>query len=435
MPNATRLDALTGTRFVAAAWVALFHFTHLIDYPKPLKMALTSGASAVSFFFVLSGFVLMHTYAGRLGTSFSRSTYAAFAWARVARLYPMYLFSFALLTANILICLAVRRQAIEQHFGVLPSDGYLFATWIANLLLAQVYFPTLYFEQFWNSAAWSVSCECAFYVAFPFLAIGITRAIQKGRGILKIAGVVLVVQAAVFLLGMFLVRDYAMYLPTPQPGPNYTYIVTRLPFFRIFEFIIGMLTAAAVSPAARANRLSVWMSDCKTRNRVLAAALATCVAIAACHAFLLDSPVRGILSKILAGDLALLIVWSGFDIIFYTVPFALIIGALATGRTFLSSVLENRTVVLLGEASYALYILHIGTWHFIAYRQVAGILPGGMFPSIALLGTVGLSVICYLLIENPARRRLRTWFEGKRSESAEAASVNVEQPIVASNAA
>src|SRR5579864_7801332 len=84
-----RLPALTSLRFFAALHVFVFHM-------YAMKIASTAGWTrqissigyvGVSFFFVLSGFILVYTYAGR---QFSA---AEFWRARFARTYPAYLFS------------------------------------------------------------------------------------------------------------------------------------------------------------------------------------------------------------------------------------------------------------------------------------------------------------------------------------------------------
>jgi peptidoglycan/LPS O-acetylase OafA/YrhL len=48
-----RLDALTGLRFFAALAIVIHHTFRLPEWPLP---------QSVSFFFVLSGFILAHVY-------------------------------------------------------------------------------------------------------------------------------------------------------------------------------------------------------------------------------------------------------------------------------------------------------------------------------------------------------------------------------------
>src|ERR1035437_50635 len=81
------LDQLTSLRFFAASAIVFHHFGELA-FPDPRVVAVFSVlSSGVSFFFVLSGFVLVYAYATNSGVRSLRSFYQA----RLARLYPVYL--------------------------------------------------------------------------------------------------------------------------------------------------------------------------------------------------------------------------------------------------------------------------------------------------------------------------------------------------------
>src|SRR5437660_7992327 len=62
-----RLPALTSLRFFAAAHVVIFHFLAMQIFwgPAWYQKLSSIGYVGVSFFFVLSGFILVYTYAGR----------------------------------------------------------------------------------------------------------------------------------------------------------------------------------------------------------------------------------------------------------------------------------------------------------------------------------------------------------------------------------
>src|SRR5690349_6614625 len=61
--STARIESLTGLRW----WAAFFVFTHHMGYlaPLPIREFLKLGTSGVTFFFVLSGFVL--TWSARPG--------------------------------------------------------------------------------------------------------------------------------------------------------------------------------------------------------------------------------------------------------------------------------------------------------------------------------------------------------------------------------
>ena len=79
---------------------------------------------------------------------------------------------------------------------------------------------------------------------------------------------------------------------------------------------------------------------------------------------------------------------------------------MACGRAFLSPVLEAAPALLLGEASYSLYLIHWGPMVAMEHHFGAGGTPGW----VALLTTAGCvlaSVAALKFIEKPARDWLR----------------------------
>src|SRR5262245_29413979 len=92
-----RLNALTGLRFVAAAMIVAAHARWLnISFPAAFD-------HGVSFFFVLSGFILAYVYP-RLPTW---TATANFLVARIARLWPAH-------CVGLLFAIAVARMPIDR---------------------------------------------------------------------------------------------------------------------------------------------------------------------------------------------------------------------------------------------------------------------------------------------------------------------------------
>ncbi|HEV2323892.1 MAG TPA: hypothetical protein VGS10_08070, partial [Terracidiphilus sp.] len=59
-----RLDALTGLRCFAAVDIVLFHFSNP-NWFGPLAPVVNSGYAAVSYFILLSGFVLAYNHGAK----------------------------------------------------------------------------------------------------------------------------------------------------------------------------------------------------------------------------------------------------------------------------------------------------------------------------------------------------------------------------------
>jgi peptidoglycan/LPS O-acetylase OafA/YrhL len=114
------IRSLTTLRGVAALAVALFHTPTLFG----VRSLLPHAYLAVDFFFLLSGFVLTHAYAGRIAGGLSLWQ---FTRARFARLYPLY--AVATLLGAGLVGLRVLAHA-------LPADGQGLANVLRGLLFA-----------------------------------------------------------------------------------------------------------------------------------------------------------------------------------------------------------------------------------------------------------------------------------------------------------
>lgn len=142
MKNYGKLDQLTALRFFAALMIVIHHSADIFG----IKAAGVNWGQGVSFFFVLSGFILAYVYP-RLD---SKPEVLRFWRARVARIWPAYLFCFAL---GLLL--------VRYPWGT--------TTALANLLMIQAWIPLSSFYFSYNAVSWSISTEALFYLAFPLL--------------------------------------------------------------------------------------------------------------------------------------------------------------------------------------------------------------------------------------------------------------------------
>ena len=145
------LDALTIARYPAAIGVVWFHFgrAQLPLIPHWLGGFIVSGYAGVTFFFVLSGFILTYVYHSReLRDPVELRRFAAH---RVARIYPVYLLAWALYGLV---------SPPHQWIGVLvwgALSATLLQSWVPNA------------PPNWNWPGWSLSAEAFFYACFPAL--------------------------------------------------------------------------------------------------------------------------------------------------------------------------------------------------------------------------------------------------------------------------
>ncbi len=156
-----RLPALTSLRFFAALHVMLFHLYNMkvLTGGGWYRKLASIGYVGVSLFFVLSGFILVYTYAGR------EMNLRRFWQARFARIYPAYLFSLVL-TAPFFFYVCIKLKDMDIPFFAWVKNHLLLSSTLVPLLL-QSWVPNAALA--WNSPAWSLSVEAFFYLLFPLI--------------------------------------------------------------------------------------------------------------------------------------------------------------------------------------------------------------------------------------------------------------------------
>lgn len=136
-------------RFAAAIGVVLFHYFSIFDLPKNQNLR-----HLVDFFFILSGFVLMHNYIDmRPGQTWS------FVIRRIARIYPLHLATFLFFVAYIMV-----KARVDGESAVIDS-----AQIITNLLMIHSW--GLNDSTQFNFPSWSISAEWFVYLLFPVILI------------------------------------------------------------------------------------------------------------------------------------------------------------------------------------------------------------------------------------------------------------------------
>ncbi|MFC5718578.1 acyltransferase family protein [Streptomyces gamaensis] len=218
-----RLDSLTGLRWFAALMIFCFHFvteesvSGTVRHLEELKKWTLGGPSAVSFFFILSGFVL--AWSARSG-----DTVVGFWRRRFARIYPSHFVTF-LLACVMLLWMG---RSLDPFVA------------LANLTLTQSWVPNrsdIWFS--YNSVSWSLSCEFLFYFSFPFI-IPLLRKL-KNPGLWTVVA-----------LGNVFVVLYPMLTGriAQATGWDTRFFFYVFPPVRLVEFVIGVALALLVKGGA-----------------------------------------------------------------------------------------------------------------------------------------------------------------------------------------
>ncbi|MEV5375093.1 acyltransferase family protein [Streptomyces nondiastaticus] len=214
-----RLDSLTGLRWYAALLVACFHFfyeeasTGTSLHVFRLKEVVYAGPSAVSFFFILSGFVL--AWSAR-----PHDTVTGFWRRRFARIYPSHLATFFVAVLTMIWM----GKALDARIA------------LTNLSLTQSWIPNR--KDWWfgyNGVSWSLSCEFLFYLSFPLVVKVIRRFSTRGLWATVIAGNLCVVLAPI-----------AAGRIAHATGWDPKFMLYIFPPVRLLEFVIGIAVALLV---------------------------------------------------------------------------------------------------------------------------------------------------------------------------------------------
>ncbi len=156
------ISALTGFRGVCALWVFFYHLHETYAAAgSPLTSIgrlLAMGKLGVPCFFLLSGFIMFHVY-GNILEKVDRLSYYDFMIKRIARIWPLHVFTTLALLVIVLL-LGPDAEKVGQY------DNFNLKYLPQNILLVQYWGYPGYFT--WNTPAWSVSQELAFYIMFPF---------------------------------------------------------------------------------------------------------------------------------------------------------------------------------------------------------------------------------------------------------------------------
>ena len=362
-PRRPHLPALTSVRTFAALAVVLFHYAGLVGLPGPFATIARNGYVGVSFFFVLSGFVLTYNYAD--ADLLARGQRRRFWQARFARIYPAYLLALALSLPIFL--------ASDATTGI--SDGFAIAGQIAlEATMLHAWTPITACGV--NCPGWSLSVEAFFYAVFPLVIIPLARlrpraAVALGSYLWLIA---LAAPVVYLLLPPSLERNVGS-------APLLFYTTIYNPLLHLPQFLIG--AAAAIVFLAHGGK-------CVRHTPVLAGAAGVFLLVVLSAA----QPPYPLLNN---GVLAPL--------------FALLIYALADNENRASRLLAARPLLVLGEASYSVYILQHPVAYGFAWASSGEWPPrfaSGATLSAFLVCLIAISIATFYLIETPARRRLRS---------------------------
>jgi peptidoglycan/LPS O-acetylase OafA/YrhL len=393
------IPALTGLRFAAALSVVLSHaIPKIAPFPHPpILVVLVSSLSAVgmTLFFVLSGFVIYYNYCDSVARP---AGLYSFMVARLARLYPLY----AVCVSYDLLMRFSYSQLPAAKLAALPYYATLTQSWVYHPAADQA---LIYQFGLVSSVSWSISTEWFFYLIFPLACLVIARLTTARQRIWAAAALAIVASWIMVTLILnaapltnFGVATFGPIAAIPQDS-FYRWLIYFSPYTRLFEFLLGCLCAAIylklpASPSRAEARLG-WRL---TTGALLAIAVLQCLMFGSTSNSLWIGVTRGLHMNF------------GF-----AVPAAVLIFCCARYRNAITRMMGAPLVVLCGEASYSLYLLHLVIINAFRYEAAtvtsARVMVGSVLQMVVVIAAaIGLSLVSWFLIEVPGRRWVRRAF-------------------------
>jgi peptidoglycan/LPS O-acetylase OafA/YrhL len=320
------------------------------------------GYVGVSFFFVLSGFILVYTCQGK-------SVNVMKFWrTRFARIYPAYVFSLLLMAPWFFYA------ATKLKFPLFAwATGHLKSASLLVMTLTQAWVPGNALA--WNSVCWSLSVESFFYLLFPLLLLVFARR-SRGRLLFYIA-TSWTVGLAISVIYLWLKPDGLSTTNSEVINAFWLNALQFNPMARLPEFMMGMACGFLFLRSKKNDKLAVS---------------------------LIATGVAGFILVVRCGN------WIPFPVL-HTALLAPAFAAIVYGvalRPRYSQFLENKTLVLLGDASYSLYLLHtLAIGAVFQFSKTGFENPTILKTVTAVTVAILVSVAVYRWIEVPGLRMLR----------------------------
>lgn len=343
---------LTSLRFFAAAIVVISHLGY--DYHL--------GGMGVTFFFILSGFILSYNYAIKFMDWSSKQLISMWI-SRVSRIYPVHILMF-------IFSLPLSYIYARDH-SVIDT--------LSNIMLLQSWYPNGQGAFSYNGVSWTLSCELFFYLTLPFVLLACSRrALQTKTTLILI--VMILIMFLIWLVSWSAGHDLVEY-----SFKWWFYVIS--PYLRWMDFLFGIslgyafLKVKSVRPT-RPNMFSLIE-------------ILSLVSVVGFYFYFLyaDLPFK----------------WSYGA--YFNPLFGVIIYIFAFQNGLISNILSTQPLTYLGRISFSIYMTHqvlMFYWnrYIVNLNYIASTKEEALNQFIYCAAVLIISVVTYHVIENPARRAI-----------------------------
>lgn len=371
--NMQKLNTLTSLRFIAAAMIVIYHLNGDCGTHKWETMW-SPLMQAVSFFFILSGFILTYSYPSLENWQ----TRKKFLVARIARIWPSHFVLFFIFYFLALL-------------GIMGNLSGKKVTFLNMLMVhAWVPFSQSYFS--FNSPSWSISTEFFFYLCFPFIIFKWSKTY-----VWKTVTIFAIPLILILLCAYFQIPHYSStYQGITNHGLLYINPLARMP-----EFLLGILAA------------HLWIKykhylPCGTVKGSLIECLV--ILMVFINLYYYDKISESVIKLIPLSIAAEFQIWIATGIL-TSLSFMLMIMILAQSNGIISKILSMRMSVLFGEISFAMYLLHIFIYQiYVSNFHLFGTFSNKTRFTAYWLVLLSCSYLFWRFIEHPLRNLIVSTF-------------------------
>lgn len=340
------IKQLTFLRFLAALLIVVFHFGKE-TWPfslNPISDFINEGTIAVSFFYFLSGVVLALNYLNN-----KEFSVRSFFIKRFARIYPVYILAF--LTTLVMV---------TTFTNSYPKMGSI----LLQIFSLHAWFPGICLEI--NFPSWSISVEVFFYFLFPLILVLLKRLSSTKSTTLIIS---------FWLLSILQHYLFAHYLYIPYDLRIEQFIL-YFPLWHLNTFLFGILCAKYIINKRKMNPQNILKSRISYTIGVIAFFL-----ILNTDNYIRPYTHNGLMAPV----------------------FFMIVAGLSADKSILTRILGNRVFVLLGNASYSIYIFQWPAFIGLCAIMRTDKLEGYYF-HLYLISLVLFSVVIYVFFERKMKK-------------------------------
>ena len=350
------IDTLTSLRFFAILGVFLSHLGFISNTPKYKGLFdnyFYEGYIGVTFFFILSGFVLSYNYLNKFKT-LSGSSKWKFTEKRIFKIYPLHFITF--LISVPLIFKEILRE---------PLKNFILA--LVNLMLLQSFIPItrIYFS--YNAVSWNLSVFMFLYLLTPYLLYLVNKITEKYK--IKFSLFCIFILYILGIVISYIFKDNAF---------NH-WIIYISPFFRLIDFSIGLLLGGIYIYFKEINKSKLFFS---------------CYEIIATLGLVILFMFHKQVAQVYRYD------------VYYVPIMCMIIFVFAFQKGVISKILKNNKFVYLGQISFSFYMIHRLVISYIFHLNKLNYKPV-LMSVICFVTSILAASILYKYVENPIKNKVR----------------------------